>query len=91
MTVPDTEHILSRFNGLMRELFRGKIERNSFEPWEVELLLDMQGCELPSSGRLQLLRQYQRTVQQLVEDGASTPLKFSEFLDRNRRKRRERA
>ena len=34
------ERQLNRFRRLMGELTKGETTRNSFEPWEIELLLD---------------------------------------------------
>ena len=53
---------LNRFRRLIGELMRGEIERNSFAPWEIELLLDFGSCQLPSRRRLEILRQYQKAV-----------------------------
>ena len=44
----DTDEILLRFNRLIRELLKGGTRRETFQPWEVELLLDMQSCRIPS-------------------------------------------
>jgi len=35
------ELMLNRFNRLMGELMRGAITRNVFQPWEIDLLLDI--------------------------------------------------
>ena len=42
----EQELMLNRFNRLMGELLRGTIARNSFYPWEVEILLDLDACPL---------------------------------------------
>jgi hypothetical protein len=34
------EHQLNRFRRLFGELLNGEITRHSFEPWEVEFMLD---------------------------------------------------
>ena len=39
--------MLNRFNRLIGELLRGAISRNAFQPWEVELLLDLETCQIP--------------------------------------------
>jgi len=38
----ELELLRNRFNRLMNELARGEIVRNSFQPWEVEILLDIE-------------------------------------------------
>ncbi len=82
MSVEDGEQFLVRFNRLVRELEHGGITRNCFKPWEIELLLDMDACELGSRRKSQLLRQYQKAFRRHLENGASQPLKLSEYLRR---------
>jgi len=74
------ELMLNRFNRLMNEILKGAIVRTSFQPWEVELLLDMQTCELEPRRRQEILRQYQRAVERQLENGPGPPMKLSEFL-----------
>lgn len=76
----DSEQVLARFNRLVRDLERGTLTRNCFRPWEIDLLLDMDTCELQPSRKWQILRQYQKAVQRQLEKGASRPLKLSEYL-----------
>jgi hypothetical protein len=47
----------------------------------VELLLDIEGCNLRDSSRRETLRRYQRAVQRHMEKGSRLPLKLSEYLD----------
>ncbi|MFB3775963.1 MAG: hypothetical protein ACE141_00095 [Bryobacteraceae bacterium] len=77
-----SEEILAQFNRLIRELLRGQINRNTFRPWEVELLLDVESCNLRESSRESTLRRYQKAVQRQIERGAREPVKLSEFLGR---------
>ncbi len=79
-TVQDTDFVLARFNKLVQELLRGSITRNTFRPWEVEILLDMEACNLRDGGRKELIRRYQKAVQRSMEKGAPMPLKLSEYL-----------
>ena len=71
---------LNRFRRLIGELLRGEITRNSFEPWEIDLLLDFESCQLPSRRRLEILRQYQRAVERQMASGPGPPMKLSHFL-----------
>jgi len=80
----DAEEFLNGFNRLIRELIRGKINRNTFQPWEIELLLDIENCHIKESARENVLHRYQRAVQHQMKRGAVKPLKLSEFLDRKR-------
>ena len=72
--------MLNRFRRLVSELMRGSLVRNSFQPWEVVLLLDMESCELEPKQRRETLRQYQRAVEKQLETGPGPPMKLSEFL-----------
>ena len=74
------ERQLNRFRRLMTELLHGEMNRNTFEPWEVELLLDFETCQLPSRRRTEILRQYHRAVERQLEIGLGPPIKLSHFL-----------
>jgi len=80
-SLPDSDAVLAQFNRLIQELLRGNMHRNTFRPWEVEILLDIEGCNLRDSSRRETLRRYQRAVQRHMEKGARLPLKLSEYLD----------
>ncbi len=76
----DTDEILRRFNRLIRELLQGETRRETFQPWEVDLLLDIQNCQIKESAREGVLRRYQQAVQRRIERGGAVPMKLSEFL-----------
>ena len=78
--VIDQELTLNRFNRLITEVMRGATARNSFQPWEAEILLDLENCHLDRRRRLDILRQYQRAVQRQMAKEPGTPMKLSEFL-----------
>ena len=88
-TLPDSETVLAQFNRLMQELLRGTMNRNTFRPWEIDVLLDIESCELKESGKREILRRYQKAVQRHMERGARLPLKLSEYLDAQKAKREE--
>ena len=44
-SLPDSDTVLAQFNRLIGELLRGSLNRNTFRPWEIEILLDLEGCE----------------------------------------------
>jgi hypothetical protein len=71
----------------MQELMRGSSARNSFRPWEIELLLDIDACDLRDTSRRELLRRYQRMVQKQLEKGATRPMKLSEYLQVQKERR----
>ena len=81
-SLTDPEETLVQFNRLIRELLRGQINRNTFRPWEVELLLDVESCNLRDSSRESTLRRYQKAVQRQLSRGVTPPMKLSEFLGR---------
>lgn len=84
----DGELVLAQFNRLIQELLRGNITRNTFRPWEVELLLDIENCGLKESNKRETIRRYQKSVQRQMEKGAPHPMKLSQYLE-NLRLRRE--
>ena len=78
--VQDSEIRLARFNRLIQELLRGTINRNTFRPWEIEILLDIEACNLRETGKRDMLRRYQKAVQRSMDRGAASPMKLSEYL-----------
>jgi hypothetical protein len=85
--LPDSDAVLAQFNRLIQELLRGNMQRNTFRPWEVELLLDIESCNLRESSKRETLRRYQKAVQRHMEKGARLPLKLSEYLEAVKNKR----
>lgn len=71
---------LNRFKRLIGELLRGETNRNSFAPWEIDIMLDFDTCQLPSRRRLDIVRQYQHAVERQLELGDGPPMKLSHFL-----------
>jgi len=72
--------MLHRFNRLMSNLARGAVGRDGFEPWEVEILLDIKRCKLEPRRWTKVMRQYQRAVERQLEAGPGPPMKLSHFL-----------
>ena len=72
----------NRFIRLVRELIQGEVRRTSFQPWEVNLLLDLQECRLVPSRRNEALQRYQRAVLRQLEKRELPPIRFSEFVGR---------
>jgi hypothetical protein len=77
----DSEARLNRFNRLMQELIRGAMNRNTFQPWEIDILLDIETCQVREPVKRETLRRYQKAVQRSMEKGAPMPLRLSEYLD----------
>jgi hypothetical protein len=83
--VDELDALLAQFNRLINELLRGKIQRNTFQPWEIEILLDIESCHLRESGRRETLRRYQKAANRFVERGGRTLLKLSDYLAKKHR------
>ena len=81
------ERLLNRFRKLIGELTRGTLRRNSFEPWEIEIMLDFQTCSLPPRRRMDLIRGYQKAVERQLEIGPGPPMKLSDYLQRRNTRR----
>jgi hypothetical protein len=86
-SLPDSDAVLAQFNRLIQELLRGNMHRNTFRPWEIELLLDIESCNLRESSKRETLRRYQKAVQRHMDKGARLPLKLSEYLEAVKSKR----
>jgi hypothetical protein len=82
----DLELTINRFNRLMKEILNGEVRRTCFQPWEVDLLVDLEACRLTRSRREELLRRYQRAVQHQLERGEIPPIKLSDFMGQRTRK-----
>ena len=82
----DVELMINRFNRLVKEILAEEVRRTSFQPWEVDLLLDLQECTLTRSRRNEALQRYQRAVQHQLERGQIPPTRFGEFVGRRARR-----
>jgi hypothetical protein len=90
MTVDDlieAELTLNRFRRLIHEVARGDVRRTVFQPWEIDILVDLQNCQTDPKRRGDLLRQYEGAVTRQMESGQGPPMKFSEFLQSRRTRR----
>jgi hypothetical protein len=87
----EQELMLNRFNRLIGEVMRGALARNSFQPWEAGILMDLENCQLERRRRMEILRQYQRAVERQMASGPGPPMKLSEFLVIRNRRREEAA
>ena len=74
------ELMLTRFRRLLAEIQSGVVNRNNFEPWEIEILLDLEGCQVNPRRWIETLRQYSKTAERQIEAGEGPPLKLSEYL-----------
>jgi hypothetical protein len=83
----ERELTLQRFHRLITEVLQGGTRRTVFQPWEVELLLDIANSGLDPRRKGARLRQYMRAVRKQLESGPGPPMKFSEFLQSKRTRR----
>ena len=78
--VLDSDTVLARFNRLVQDLLRGSIRRNTFLPWEVDLMLEVEQCPLRDGPLRRELQRYQAAVRRRMTKGERVPIKFSEYL-----------
>jgi hypothetical protein len=71
-SLPDADAVLAQFNRLIQELLRGNMHRNTFRPWEIELLLDIETCNLRESTKRETLRRTKERYKRHMEKGART-------------------
>jgi hypothetical protein len=77
----NSDAVLAQFNRLLRELLGEGLHRHTFRPWEIEILLDIESCNLKDPQRGTILRRYQKAVQRMMEKGARMPLRFAAFME----------
>jgi hypothetical protein len=85
LPIHELETALFQFNRLIGDLLRGNLRRNTFQPWEIEILLDIESCDIGEVNRRQLLKRYQKAANRYVERGGRTLLKLSEYLAKKHR------
>jgi hypothetical protein len=72
--------MLNRFKRPMGEVLGRETGGNACQSWEIEILLDLDACQLESRRRVAILRQYQQAVERQLETGDGPPMKLSQFL-----------
>jgi hypothetical protein len=77
----NSDAVLAQFNRLLRELLGEGLHRHTFRPWEIEILLDIESCDLKGPRRGAILRRYQKFVQRMMEKGARMPLRFAAYME----------
>jgi hypothetical protein len=82
----------AKFKRLIDEAIAGDLHGGRFDPWEIELLLDIESCALTGRpvARQRVLRQYQETAQHQMEAESDVPLRLSEYLESLKAPRRRR-
>ena len=83
----EAERMRNRFRKPVAEVTLENVKRNAFEPWEVEIPLDMEACSIEPKRRGEILRQYLRGVEKQMEKGPGPPMKLSGILQRKTTRR----
>jgi hypothetical protein len=79
---PTQEERIAAFDRLINELLGPAEPRSKFQPWEIEVLLDIDSCNLPASSKREpLLLKYHQAARRRMQSGTRTPLKLSQYLD----------
>ena len=86
-TKHDVEIVHAQFNRLLNELIKGSINRNTFQPWEIELMLDIQACDFGDTPQKEMLKRYQKAVQRSYDKGVKMPMKLSDYIQGLRSRR----
>jgi hypothetical protein len=82
----EVESRLAYFDKMIADLASGQFRRTTFQPWEVEVLLDIQSVNLGEANRKALLRRYQRAAHRWFERGGRTLLRMSDYLAKRHRR-----
>ena len=69
---------LTQFDQLIDDLIAGTLRRTRFEKWEIQIVLDGAAFSLHNARRI--LNEYRKAVHRQFADGATVPMRLSEFL-----------
>jgi hypothetical protein len=78
-----SEAVCLRFNRLIQNLLLGKLDRNCFDRWEIDLFVDIETCVMRPGEKRRALLRYQKAVTKQLQTGAAQPFRLSEYLRRN--------
>ena len=78
-----SEAVCIRFNRLVQNLLQGKLDRNAFDRWEIDLFIDIENCAMLPGQKRRALMRYQKAVTRQLQNGAQLPFRLSEYLRRN--------
>ncbi|MGD0579796.1 MAG: hypothetical protein ABSC08_12795 [Bryobacteraceae bacterium] len=82
----ELERRLAYLDTMIAELAAGEFRRTTFEPWEIQVLLDIQSCEAEDVNKKEMLRRYQRAAHRWFDRGGRTVLLLSDYLARRHRR-----
>ena len=75
----ELETRLAGLDSLVADLIAGQFHRTTFQPWEVDVLLDIQACKLGDSNKKELLKRYQKAAHRWFDRGGRTLLLLSDY------------
>lgn len=81
----ELESRLGYLDKLIADLLAGQFRRTTFQPWEVEVLLDIQACNLGDSNKRELLKRYQKAAHRWFDRGGRHLLLLSDYLAKRHR------
>jgi len=85
LTAFELESRLGYLDGLVTDLIVGQFRRTTFQVWEVELLLDIQACNLGDLNKREVLKRYRKAAHRWFDRGGRTLLLLSEYLAKRHR------
>lgn len=77
---------LAQLDRLLADVMAGEFRRTTFQPWEVEILLDIQACRVDESDAEELLKRYRKAAHRWFDRGGRTLLLFSDYLAKRHRR-----
>jgi hypothetical protein len=78
----ELERRLANLDTLLADLTSGRFHRTTFQPWEVEVLLDIQACNVGDANKKKLLKRYQKAAHRWFDRGGRTLLMLSDYRAR---------
>jgi hypothetical protein len=82
----ELEYRLASLDRLIADLISGQFRRTTFQPWEIEFLLDIQSCHLGELDKKKLLKRYQKAAHRWCDRGGRTLLLLSDYLAKRHRR-----
>jgi hypothetical protein len=75
-----SDAVAVRFNRLIRSVLDGDLKGNSFQPWELEIILDLERWPLPQAEFRRAILRYQRYGNRCLCKGAAVPQTISDYF-----------
>jgi len=71
---------LVHLDNLLADMAAGQFHRTTYQPWEIEVLLDIQACNVSEPDRKALLQRYQKAAHRWFDRGGRTLLLLSDYM-----------